>query len=329
MPVGPAPAEGRRIAVNVTIVGADPTSTIGIFAANDARGGACIVEITAARVANLICGTPGNSQNLGSLQNAARLDGSDVVEMPEVPGAARFIVNGQIVGDVGDLPALGGDVGVMAYDRGTFGVTGFVVEGGQPPAGGALPPPGGVAQGGGQAGSHDQPQGPIPFLDQDSARATATYLGVITFILLHEFGHALIGELQLPSTGPEEDAVDICSALRLSTLEALSGDTESSHAINECMATHAALHWNYSGMVRGQKGGSGTPWQDEHTADLKRFRNTVCVMYGGNPQRFVPIAQQVGMEEQTLCRCEEEFAKQNRAWRTILAPLTCCPGSCR
>ena len=34
-------------------------------------------------------------------------------------------------------------------------------------------------------------------------------------IFLHEFGHALIGELELPSTGAEEDAVDIYAALKI------------------------------------------------------------------------------------------------------------------
>ena len=45
-------------------------------------------------------------------------------------------------------------------------------------------------------------------------------------------------------------------------------------------------------------------------------------MHGGNPGIFSEIASQIGLDERTLARCEEEFSKQNRAWRTILAPHT-------
>jgi hypothetical protein len=81
------------------------------------------------------------------------------------------------------------------------------------------------------------------------------------------------------------------------------------------------LQWYYSGKVAEQQGGE-TPWQDEHTPDLKRFRNVFCVMYGGNPAIFENLAEQIGFDDRTLSRCEGEFNKQNRAWRAILAPHT-------
>src|SRR5690606_21166510 len=57
--------------------------------------------------------------------------------------------------------------------------------------------------------------GPLPDFGGDGGRIASVYYGLVRSIFAHEFGHALIGELQLPSTGPEEDAVDIYSALQI------------------------------------------------------------------------------------------------------------------
>jgi rhodanese-related sulfurtransferase len=55
---------------------------------------------------------------------------------------------------------------------------------------------------------------------------------------------------------------------------------------------------------------------------LKRYRNFLCVIYGGNPKVFGQVAEATGLDERTLSRCTTEYTKQNRAWRTILAPYT-------
>lgn len=48
----------------------------------------------------------------------------------------------------------------------------------------------------------------------------------------------------------------------------------------------------------------------------------LCIMYGGNPGVFASLVDQVGFEDRTKARCADEFTKQNRAWRRILAPHT-------
>lgn len=325
---GPVGEAGRLTRLKVAMAPVDgwtieemPHSAVGIIVENRQENASCLGEITGAGDGLLLCfGADGAKREVGRISGIARLDGSDVIELLELPGRAQFLVNGEVLGQVDGDPAFGGDIGVVAYERGRFFLGGFSIlndlnqVGSEPTGETAGTSGGGQTQTGGLTG-------PLPMFDGDSSRITATYLGVMTGIFLHEFGHALIGELQIPSTGPEEDAVDIFSALRISSPAALQGPDEDATRLNQNMAVYAALQWYYSGMVREQNGET-VPWQDEHTADLKRFRNTFCVMYGGNPDLFAPLAQTVGMDERTLYRCEEEFNKQNRAWRTILAPYT-------
>jgi len=331
---GPAPENGRLTSVNISLSAKDDTASIGLLVRN--AKDQCLMEVIASATARLFCITDGKYEEIASVPNAAKMDGSDVISMVDIPGAARFYVNGNKIGDLDGVPALGSEIGIMAYDRGTFGLADFSIsalDAGGGNTGSGLPPRGGSA-GSDTAGNADQAgsdnaagtggqdgEGPLPMFGGDNVRIVSVYVGLINSILMHEFGHALIGELQLPSTGPEEDAVDIFSALRVIEPTMYPSGDPDTDKIGIGVAKYAALQWYYSGKL-GEQQGAATPWQDEHTADLKRFRNIFCVMYGGNPNIFQDIVSEVGFDERTLGRCEEEFNKQNRAWRTILAPHT-------
>jgi rhodanese-related sulfurtransferase len=351
--VGPAPDAGRITDVNVVVSSQNPKASIGVVLNNRPRKSLCLLEISADKNTQLFCLEGQNRRDFGSMPNVAKLDGSDRIKVVEVPGAARFIVNGQKIGDVADVPALGGDIGIMAYDVGTFGVADFAITtnkgtpqaAANPPPAAGLPPRTGLPPRGGGTGANPQnpqppaapPQsapaqgsnnsglqgaGPYPRFGGDTERIVAVYIGLMKSIFMHEFGHALIGELELPSTGAEEDAVDIYAALQIVEPTMYpSGNKDVDRMAREA-ATYAALQWYYSGKLSEGKGQAPSAWQDEHTGDLKRFRNMLCIMYGGNPEVFESVVRQTGFEDRTKARCTDEFNKQNRAWRKILAPHT-------
>ncbi|KRC76175.1 hypothetical protein ASE30_06075 [Achromobacter sp. Root83] len=340
--VGPAPDSGRITDVNVVLNSKNPKASIGVVLNNRARSSLCLLEITAAKNTLLFCLQGDKRTDIASVPNVAKLDGSDRIKVVEVPGAARFLVNGQKIGDVENVPALGADIGIMAYDQGTFGIADFSINSNlNPKQSGASPQPAGLparADSGG-AGASPKPQtaapapansapglpgaGPYPRFGGDTLRIVGVYIGIMRSIFMHEFGHALIGELELPSTGAEEDAVDIYSALQIVEPTMYPSDDKDVNVMARDAATYAALQWYYSGKLAERKGASATSaWQDEHTGDLKRFRNMLCIMYGGNPAVFEPVAKHVGFEDRTKARCTDEFQKQNRAWRRILAPHT-------
>ena len=47
----------------------------------------------------------------------------------------------------------------------------------------------------------------------------------------------------------------------------------------------------YGKLAENRGASSGSAWQDEHTGDLKRFRNMLCIMYGGNPGVFESVTR--------------------------------------
>ncbi len=321
MPAGPPGTEGRLTRLAVGILPAQgwriedmPKSAVGLVIDNPQAKATCVGEITGARDGLVLCfGPDGSSREMGRLTGAAHGDGSDTLTLYEVPGLAEFALNGQVIAQVSNDASQGADIGVLAWERGLFHVGAFSIG----PAQGGGSAPAGQGGGGGQPSASL----PMPTFGNDSVRLISVYLGLTNGIFMHEFGHALIGELQLPSTGPEEDAVDIFAALRVVEPTMYPSGEKEVDQIGAGVATYAALQWYYSGKL-GEQSGSVTPWMDEHTADLKRFRNVFCVLYGGNPALFQGIAQDVGFDERTLDRCGDEFTKQNRAWRTILAPHT-------
>lgn len=313
-PLGPLQSGERVVSVSVGIqpppgaAAADfGRSAAGILIESGNGSESCLGEITLGGDGLVICfDADGKGEELGRLQDAAIGGGKDVLELVEMPEGGVFLLNGALIADLGKHPALGGNVGLLAYERGDFYFGNFAIAEGASPATSA-----------GQSLSSED----IPRFGNDEARLIGAYLGITNGIFMHEFGHALIGELQVPSTGPEEDAVDIFSALRVVEPTMFPSGDAIIDAIGREVAIYSVLPWYYSGM-RNAGSGLDAPWQDEHTGDLKRFRNTFCVIYGGNPDLFGDIAGQVGLEERTLYRCEEEFNRQNRAWRSILAPHT-------
>ena len=343
MNVGPAPESGRVTDVNVVVKSPNPKASIGVVLNNRANKSLCLLELTADKNTLLFCLQGDKRRDIASVPNVAKLDGSDRIRVVELPGAARFIVNGQKIGDVRDEPATGSQIGIMAYDVGTFGIADFAVTAGEAdakpaPAAGGLPARGGGGGSGGsggggaagnpprQQGGADSPlrgEGPYPRFGGDNMRIVSVYVGIMRSIFLHEFGHALIGELELPSTGAEEDAVDIYAALKIVEPTMYPSDNQEVNTMVKEGAIYAALQWYYSGKLAENRGASsGSAWQDEHTGDLKRFRNMLCIMYGGNPGVFESVTKSVGLEDRTKARCADEFNKQNRAWHKILAPHT-------
>lgn len=345
--VGPAPDTGRVTEVNVVVNSQNPKASIGVALNNRATKGLCLLEIMADKNTLLFCLQGQKRRDIASVPNVAKLDGSDRIKVVELPGAARFIVNGQIIGDITDEPAVGSEIGIMAYDVGTFGIADFAINSnvGATPSGGNPSSSGLPARGGAAGGTQQKTQtpapapsaapapdnnssglpgaGPYPRFGGDTLRIVAVYIGIMRSIFMHEFGHALIGELELPSTGAEEDAVDIYAALQIVEPTMYPSDNKDVNIMARDAATYAALQWYYSGKLAESKGASASSaWQDEHTGDLKRFRNMLCIMYGGNPSVFEPVAKHVGLEDRTKARCADEFNKQNRAWRKILAPYT-------
>ena len=142
----------------------------------------------------------------------------------------------------------------------------------------------------------------------------AVAMGVTFGVLFHELAHAMIGELELAATGPEEDTADEFSALAMSQLAA--GETDPM-LIN--IATYSTLLWRYWALEK-ERTGQRQPWWDEHASDERRFRNTFCLLYGANPALFGNLAVSVGVDQRFRARCPEDYKKREKAWEAIIEP---------
>lgn len=129
-------------------------------------------------------------------------------------------------------------------------------------------------------------------------------LGGIFFIFFHEFGHALIGELGLPTVGREEDAVDEFSALLLAD------DANGQSALISASSFFAATASDPTPQA----------YFDEHSLNLQRVSTILTILHAANPKVYGPICLQLGIPERTLQRAEIDYPKKQKAWETLLRP---------
>ena len=135
-------------------------------------------------------------------------------------------------------------------------------------------------------------------------------IGNTLFILLHEMGHVLIHELQLPILGREEDAADTYAVLRLLRIGS---------SFSQVVLTDASKGWFYSDR-RDQQLGAPMLYYDEHGLNQQRAYQIVCLMYGSDPIKFKELADQSKLPDTRRESCKNDFARASSSWETVLAP---------
>ncbi len=130
----------------------------------------------------------------------------------------------------------------------------------------------------------------------------------MVFVLLHEVGHALIDEFQLPVLGREEDAADKFAAFVLL------------NSNGEKFLREATLffYFNKPSLLTHLLKGSAL-YSDEHGLAQQRLANLVCWGFGKNPPAFAQMASNIKVSANRLNRCADEYSKLNRDIRALLA----------
>jgi hypothetical protein len=141
--------------------------------------------------------------------------------------------------------------------------------------------------------------------------------GALWGVVLHETGHALFDMLEIPVFGREEDAADQMAIF-------LTLETVPSKAVEQRVIGGFAQTWRAMSKDLGRKArySHWTGFTDEHGSDEQRYRNTVCLAYGGDQEtfrRFVTL--DVHLSEQDLKNCTKEYAQIKRAFYTTVVPF--------
>lgn len=143
---------------------------------------------------------------------------------------------------------------------------------------------------------HDHPA-------KDFARAVTTH------VVLHELGHALVREFDLPILGNEETLADafathyLCVHLPDQALEVLAARVRS-------LMTEAGEVPRAEWPVRG-----------EHNHDARRAYQITALALAADAKKFAPLARLVAMSPKDQRSAVDYGAEIHRSWRRILRPL--------
>lgn len=130
---------------------------------------------------------------------------------------------------------------------------------------------------------------------------------VNSFILAHEFGHALIANYELPVLGKEEDAADAISTVVL--LNVPNGAQ---------YAAAAASFWaDFSGR---QEPPAVLEYADQHSLDLQRAFDILCWTAGSSEQSFEEVAELEALPESRLETCQGEYEQLAGSMVQVLQP---------
>lgn len=157
--------------------------------------------------------------------------------------------------------------------------------------------------------------GPVPSADE---------LRFVTanaeFTLLHEMGHLLISELQLPVLGREEDAADQLGFMGLFLLFERQRDADFYAKLLD-IADYWRLEWQ-----RQTPGKEEIHAWDSHALDAQRFFNIACLAYGSDPQRLEWIIELTGLPYERAFYCPEEYQQVEHAVNWISNDFRRRPG---
>jgi len=155
--------------------------------------------------------------------------------------------------------------------------------------------------------------------------------GTLVAVMLHEVAHAVIDILDALVAGPQEDAADEFAAMLL-LAEAERGDTDALVMVEAFATTWLAIWERYLEALErdetkpdGQNNRNLFPlswYLSEHSFELKRAVNVLCLLYGADPSRATSklIESKLPADDEWKRRCGLEYIRKRDVWVRILAP---------
>lgn len=137
--------------------------------------------------------------------------------------------------------------------------------------------------------------------DFDSEVIYASY-----FTFLHEVGHALVDQLDLPIVGREEDVVDAFATILL-----LQGGEED--------AAIAGIE-QFEVDAEDEAELDDIPYWGEHSLSDQRVYNVACLVYGSDPEFYSDWVEDGFLPEERAEGCEDEYLQAAESWDVLLAP---------
>jgi len=142
----------------------------------------------------------------------------------------------------------------------------------------------------------------------DDDKAYGMMFDATRFVFLHEIGHALIDTYKLPITANEEDAADRCSSFI--NLEELGND-----GVKAVLAAAEAFQ-----IESRESSNHARNMADEHLLQEQRFYNSLCMLYGSDPNKYASILDKGFLPKERAVRCPNEYQRTVESWQSLLQP---------
>lgn len=127
------------------------------------------------------------------------------------------------------------------------------------------------------------------------------------FSVMHEMGHMLIAEYDLPVLGRQEDAADQLGFILLFRLYAkLPRDEVDARLLD--IADYWRLEWQTPKPPPEQV----LAW-DSHPLDEQRYYNIACLLYGSDMNRLDWLPPLTGLPYERALYCDQEFQQASKA----------------
>lgn len=146
-----------------------------------------------------------------------------------------------------------------------------------------------------------------PSIERDKVSPFAR--NVVLHVVLHELGHALVREFDLPILGNEETLADAFATHYLTTHL-----PDRAPAVLE--ARVRSLMIEASEVPRAK-----WPVRGEHNSDARRAYQIAALAVAADPAKYARVAAVVGMSEADRKRARDYGPEIHRSWRRILKPL--------
>lgn len=137
---------------------------------------------------------------------------------------------------------------------------------------------------------------------------------VLLHVVLHELGHALVREFDLPVLGNEETLADAFATHYL-----LHHLPDRASAVLEARVRSWLIE-------AGEVPRADWPVNGEHDNDARRAFRTAALAVAVDAGKYGKLAELVGMRERDVRKAKDYGAELHRSWRRVLQPLFMPPG---
>ena len=143
----------------------------------------------------------------------------------------------------------------------------------------------------------------------ESAPISVFAKDVALHVVLHELGHALIREFDLPVLGNEEAMADAFATHYLTC-----------HLPERALATLKARVASLQ-VEAGEVPRAEWPVNGEHDNDARRAFQIAALAVAADAERYAEVAKLAGMSQRDITKAMDYGAEIHRSWRRILTPL--------